>query len=109
MRPRKSQPRQTGLDSRGPQSGKRMSGSPQRITFARALRIAGYSWPLYAGAGAAIAVGLALACLTAAPPLLRWLGVAAAMVAGWFACSSFVAFHWMFDRSGLLNGHWLKS
>src|SRR6478672_7061841 len=94
--------------SRSPQSEKRMSGSPQHNTFARALRIAGYSWPLYAGAGAAIVIGLTLACLTGVPSLLRWLGAAGALVAGWFACCSFVAFHWMFDRSELLNGHWLK-
>jgi SAM-dependent methyltransferase len=31
------------------------------------------------------------------------------VVIGWFACASFWAFHWMFDRSELLEGRWLKN
>lgn len=85
-----------------------MSTSLRRITFARALRIAGYNWPLYAAAGVGIVIGVVLACLPDVPPLVRWLGGAGAAVAGWFAGASFWAFHAMFDRSELLGGQWLK-
>ena len=85
-----------------------MPASLRRITFARAARIAGYNWPLYAAAGVGILVGLVLASFPGMPPLVRWLGGSGAAVAGWFACASFWAFHWMFDRSALLGGEWLK-
>lgn len=84
-----------------------MHSPPRRITFARALRIAGYNWPLYAGAAVAIAVGVLLACLPQAPAALRWVGAAGALVAVWGAVASFWAFHAMFDRSELLDGRWL--
>lgn len=84
-----------------------MSTSPRRIRFTRARRIASYSWPLYAAAGVGIVGGLVLVGLPDVPPLIRWLGGAAALVAGWFACASFWAFHSMFDRSELLGGQWL--
>lgn len=85
-----------------------MSAPPRSITFARAVRIAGYNWPLYATAGVCIIIGLDLAIMPDVPPLVRWLGSAGAVVAGWFACASFWAFHFMFDRSELLSGQWLK-
>jgi SAM-dependent methyltransferase len=85
-----------------------MSASPRRITFARAVRIAGYNWPLYAAAGVGIVAGVVLACLPDVPPPVRWIGGGGAAVAGWFACASFWAFHSMFDRSELLGGLWLK-
>jgi SAM-dependent methyltransferase len=86
-----------------------MASSARRITFARAMRIAGYNWPLYAAAGVGIVGCVVLACLPEVPPLIRWLGGAAAVVTGWFACASFLAFHAMFDRSELLEGQWLKA
>jgi SAM-dependent methyltransferase len=85
-----------------------MSGFLSGNTFARAVRIAGYNWPLYAAAAVGIVVGLFLASLPGLSPLVRWLGGAVAVVAGWFACASFCAFHAMFDRSELLGGKWLK-
>lgn len=85
-----------------------MAASPTRSTFARALRIAGYNWPLYAAAGVGVVLGLVLASLPYLPASVRWLGGAGAAVAGWFACASFWAFHSMFDRSELLGGQWLK-
>src|SRR3954464_7537914 len=85
-----------------------MSASHRRITYARALRIAGYNWPLYAAAAVGILVGLMLELLPGVPPVVRWLGAGGAVVAAWFACASFGAFHWMFDRSELLGGTWLK-
>lgn len=84
-----------------------MSATARRITFARALRIAGYNWPLYAAAGVGIVIGVALACLPDLPSPVRWLGGAGAVIAGWFAGASFWAFHAMFDRSELLGGQWL--
>jgi SAM-dependent methyltransferase len=85
-----------------------MTASPRPVTFTRALRIAGYNWPLYAAAAAGIVGGVVLASLAEVPLPLRWLGGAGAAVAGWFACASFWAFHAMFDRSELLGGEWLK-
>jgi SAM-dependent methyltransferase len=85
-----------------------MPATHRRITFERALRIAGYNWPLYAAAACGILVGLVLAALPGLPPLVRFLGDIAAVVAAWYACASFGAFHWMFDRSELLGGQWLK-
>jgi len=85
-----------------------MSASPRRITFDRALRIAGYNWPLYAAAAVGIVGGVVLACLPEVPLPVRWLGGAGAAIAAWFACASFYAFHSMFDRSELLSGEWLK-
>lgn len=77
------------------------------ITFARALRIAGYNWPIYAAAAVGIVAGLVVASLPAAPLPLRWLGGIGAVVAAWLAVASFGAFHWMFDRSELLQGRWV--
>lgn len=85
-----------------------MTESPQSITFTRALRIAGYNWPLYAGAAVAVAAGVVVAGFPGLPTPVRWLGGLGAAVAGWFACGSFWAFHAMFDRSNLLRGEWLK-
>lgn len=85
-----------------------MPASPQHITFARAIRIAGYNWPLYAAAGVGIVGGVVLASLSVVPLPVRWLGGAGAVIAGWLACASFWAFHSMFDRSELLGGEWLK-
>ncbi|HUE71782.1 MAG TPA: hypothetical protein VMP01_12925, partial [Pirellulaceae bacterium] len=85
-----------------------MTESPRRITFTRALRIAGYNWPLYVGAAIGIAAGVILASLSALPAPVRWLGGVGALIAGWFAGASFWAFHAMFDRSELLGGQWLK-
>jgi SAM-dependent methyltransferase len=84
-----------------------MPASPRRITFARALRVAGYNRPLYVGAGVGIVVGVIVLWLPGIPPPVRWLGGAGAVIAGWLACASFWAFHSMFDRSELLNGQWL--
>ena len=84
-----------------------MSATARHSTFARALRIAGYNWPLYAAAGGGVVLGVLLACLPELPRPVRWLGGAAAAIAGWFAGASFWAFHAMFDRSGLLGGRWL--
>lgn len=80
---------------------------PRRITIARAARIARYNWPLYVAAGVGVASGAVLACLPDMPSSVRWLAGAGAGIAAWFTCASFWAFHWMFDRSELLDGHWL--
>src|SRR4051812_22219310 len=76
--------------------GNAMSGSPRRITFTRALRVAGYNRPLYVVAAVGAIVGVVLLCLPGVPWPIRWLGGVGAVVAGWLACSSFFAFHWMF-------------
>jgi SAM-dependent methyltransferase len=78
-----------------------------RVTFTRAVRIAGYNWPLYAVAGFGIVAGVVVASWSALPVPLRWLAAIGAALAGWFACASFLAFHWMFDRSELTRGEWI--
>jgi len=50
-------------------------------TFAGGLRVARYSWPLYAGAGVAIAIGAALAFSARVPLLVRWAALAGMAVA----------------------------
>jgi hypothetical protein len=85
-----------------------MATSTQPIKFTHAMRIAGYSWPLYAAAGLGIVVAVSILLLPASPLFLRWIAAVAAVTAGWFAIASFCAFHWMFDRSELLPGQWLK-
>jgi hypothetical protein len=77
------------------------------MSFTRALRIAGYNWPLYAGAGVGILAGIVVAALPVLPLPVRLVGGAGAAIAAWFACASFWAFHAMFDRSELLSGEWL--
>ena len=76
------------------------------MRFERALRLAGYNWPLYVFAGSAAAGGVA-AALTVGSPLLRGLAFITALGATWFAAASFLAFHWMFDRSELTRWRWL--
>jgi SAM-dependent methyltransferase len=78
------------------------------MPFTRARRIAGYNWPLYAGAAVGILVGVVVAGLPFMPWPIRFLGGIGAAVAAWYACASFTAFHWMFDSSELLSGTWLR-
>jgi len=80
----------------------------RKSNFDRALRIAGYNWPLYAIAGTVVLLGVILAALPLLPAWGRWLCGGGAFVAAWFAFASFGAFHWMFDRSELLSGQWLN-
>jgi SAM-dependent methyltransferase len=82
--------------------------SDSRMKFTNALRIAGYSWPLYVAAAIGITVGVVVILLPASPTILRWIAAVGIVVAVWFSCASFWAFHWMFDRSELLGGQWLK-
>jgi SAM-dependent methyltransferase len=85
-----------------------MPALKQRITFTHAWRIAGYSWPLYVAASLGILIGLVVLFLPASPPALRWIAATGIVIAVWYACASFWAFHWMFDRSELLAGRWLN-
>lgn len=79
------------------------------MNFIHARRIAGYNRPLYAAAGAGLLGGIALASYPGAPPLLRGLAALGVAVAAWFSAASFGAFHWMFDRSELLQGDWVRA
>src|SRR5438132_14089746 len=85
-----------------------MAASNQPTRFTHALRIAGYSWPLYAAAGLGIVIAVIILLLPASPLFLRWIAVLGVVVALWFSLASVYAFHWMFDRSELLLGEWLK-
>ena len=69
--------------------------------------MARFSWPLYAAAGLAIVAGAVLAASDVAP-LLRGMAVVGLLVATWFAGASFLAFHWIFDRSPFLRWSWLR-
>src|SRR5207249_1080705 len=61
-----------------------------------------------AAAGLGIVVAVVILFLPASPLFLRWLAACGVVVALWFTFVSFYAFHWMFDRSELLRGEWLK-
>jgi hypothetical protein len=76
-------------------------------TFARALTLARYNWPLYAVAAAGMLIGSAVSCISDWPVPVRLIGGLVAISAAWLAFASFGAFHAMFDRSNLLSGEWL--
>ncbi len=61
-------------------------------SFKRALRVAGYSWPLYAGAAFGATLGTLLAVIPGMPSPLRWLGGIGGIVAAWYGIASFAAF-----------------
>lgn len=81
--------------------------APGRATFSGALRVARLSLGTYVLAAITVACGTAVALQPAAPPLLRAAAVAACVVAAWFSAASFLAFHWIFDRSGFTRWSWL--
>ena len=58
-----------------------MREASQPVTFERALRIAGYNWPLYAGASIAIITGVILASATGLSPIIRIVGGVGAAIA----------------------------
>jgi hypothetical protein len=82
---------------------------PTEGGFAHARRVARFSWPLYLGSGIAVVAGIVIIAVPAVPAALRLLAALACVVIVWFAVASFFAFHWMFDRSELLQGTWLRS
>jgi SAM-dependent methyltransferase len=86
-----------------------MEATRQPVTFTHARRIAGYNWPLYAGAACGILAGALVIFHPGTPPALRWAAALGISVAAWFAAASFWAFHWMFDRSELLRGQWVAA
>jgi SAM-dependent methyltransferase len=53
-------------------------------------------------------VGTAVAASGLAPPLLRGVAILGVLVAVWFGGASFLAFHWIFDRSPFLRWSWLR-
>lgn len=78
------------------------------MSYAHARRLALCSWPLYAVATLGCLSGCILAMLPFLPTGLRAVAGIEAAVAAWFGVASFFAFHWMFDRSRLLDGIWLR-
>lgn len=78
-------------------------------SFTHARRVAGFSWPLYAGSAVAIVIAAIVTLLPVTTLGLRLAAAAAIVVIAWFVSASFLAFHWMFDRSELLDGTWLRS
>ena len=70
-----------------------------RGAFTGAITIASYNWPFYAAAILVVVLGMVLACLPNLPLALRWTAMVGAALAGWLACTSFLAAHWVFDRS----------
>ena len=79
------------------------------MSFAGGLRVARYSWPLYAAAAVGLVAGAVVASSPRLPAPLRLMAVAGMSVALWFACASLLAFHWIFDRSELTRWEWLRA
>lgn len=77
--------------------------------FTRALRLAYYNRPLYVAAFLGALIGAIIASTLSLPPAVRVVGGIGAIASVWFGAASFLAFHWMFDRSGLLDGRWVLS
>jgi SAM-dependent methyltransferase len=78
------------------------------MSFAGGLRVARYSWPLYAAAAVGLGLGGLLVASARTPPWLRLPALAGMALAAWFAAASFLAFHWIFDRSELTRWDWLR-
>jgi SAM-dependent methyltransferase len=80
----------------------------RRSPYHGAIQILRYNWPWYAlGAGfTAAAAALSLSGQLAGIPLLP-LGVAVAAADYWLA-SSVIASHWIYDRSLIATGGWMK-
>jgi SAM-dependent methyltransferase len=78
------------------------------MAFAHARRIAAYNARLYVAAAVGILAGAAVIAWPGIPPALRWTAAGGIVVAVWFSCASFWAFHAMFDRSELLKGTWVR-
>lgn len=85
-----------------------MAPPAKRGAFTGALAILRYNWPFYAAAGLVVIGGVAAASLPIVPPALQGMAAVGAAVAGWFACASFLASHWVFDRSELTRWRWLS-
>ena len=79
------------------------------MAFTYARRIAGYNRPLYIGAALAVTTGACLLFVPVLPFALKALCALGMAVALWYTAASFLAFHWMFDRSPLLSGSWLPA
>ncbi|WP_145179106.1 methyltransferase domain-containing protein [Gimesia aquarii] len=77
------------------------------MSFDRAVSLARYNWPLYLTCFLGAAVGFTIWTIQLVPSPIRYLGFLGALVATWYAISSFVAFYVMFDRSDFLSGEWL--
>lgn len=77
------------------------------MSFARARKLARYNRPLYIAIAVVVVAGLAAAGARGMPTAVRLVSAASALGAAWFGAASFLAFHWMFDRSELLRWTWL--
>jgi SAM-dependent methyltransferase len=77
------------------------------MTFARARKLARYNRPLYATIALVITAGVLAAAASPLPTAVRVIAAAFALGGAWFGAASFLAFHWMFDRSELLRWEWL--
>lgn len=77
------------------------------MKFKHALSLARYNWPLYLVCFITATVSFFAAGMTSFPATARIVAVCCGAVAAWYAITSFVAFHLMFDRPEFLSGQWL--
>jgi hypothetical protein len=77
------------------------------MKFDHAISLARYNWPLYLICFASASIGFFAATMTSLPVPVRVVAGCATTVATWYAITSFVAFHMMFDRPEFLSGQWL--
>lgn len=77
-----------------------------RTRFQGVRTVVRFNWPLYAAAGAILAIALT-ASLTDLPATVRLGATAVTLGTLWFLLGSLGATHWVYDRSDLYRWQWL--
>src|SRR2546427_13152957 len=79
-----------------------------RKRFRGVLQLVRFNWPHYAAGAGMMALSLAalrLVPMPAAPRVFAWICIL--LVAFW-TVSSLVVSHWVYDRAGICELHWIK-
>jgi len=72
------------------------------------LQIIRFNWPHYAAGAGAIALSLAALRLVLMPAAVRGFAWICIFQAGFWTVSSLVVSHWVYDRAGICELHWIK-
>ena len=79
-----------------------------RKRFRGVLQIIRFNWPHYAAGAGAIALSLAALRLVLMPAAVRDFAWICIFLAGFWTVSSLVVSHWVYDRAGICELHWIK-